>query len=229
MKKNNKGFVLAETLIVTVFLMVLFSMLYSNFYPLIGEYEKRENYDTVDGKYAVFWLKRIIEDSAYDFSINTINNKEYIRFQCKDVSEYNEQRLTCINLVKAMQVEGCDGNGNNCEIFITKYRLGYADSTSSFKTVIQNNKKRYEEDCSGDTCRQQYIDTCQTERKLPADTCTEEADSKIFKSRFRDYVETLPDYATASLNDARYRVIAVFHNKKDNNNYYSYATIEVNR
>ena len=24
-------------------------MLYSNFYPLIGEYEKRENYDTVDG------------------------------------------------------------------------------------------------------------------------------------------------------------------------------------
>ena len=51
MKKiNNKGFVLAETLVVTVFLMVLFTMIYSNFYPLIGEYEKRENYDDVDGK-----------------------------------------------------------------------------------------------------------------------------------------------------------------------------------
>ena len=38
MKKiNNKGFVLAETLVVTVFLMILFTMIYSNFYPLIGE------------------------------------------------------------------------------------------------------------------------------------------------------------------------------------------------
>ena len=55
MKKNsNKGFVLAETLVTTVFLMVIFTMIYTNFYPLIGEYEKRENYDTADGKYAAF-------------------------------------------------------------------------------------------------------------------------------------------------------------------------------
>ena len=55
MKKiNNKGFVLAETLVVTVFLMILFTMIYSNFYPLIGEYEKRENYDDVDGKYVAY-------------------------------------------------------------------------------------------------------------------------------------------------------------------------------
>ena len=50
LKFNNKGFVLAETLVVTVFLMVIFGMLYSNFYPLIGEYEKRETYDDVDSK-----------------------------------------------------------------------------------------------------------------------------------------------------------------------------------
>lgn len=65
LKFNNKGFVLAETLVVTVFLMVIFGMLYSNFYPLIGEYEKRETYDDVDSKYAVYWLKRMIEDNDY--------------------------------------------------------------------------------------------------------------------------------------------------------------------
>ena len=69
MKKiNNKGFVLAETLVVTVFLMILFTMIYSNFYPLIGEYEKRENYDDVDGKYVSYWMKKLVEDQNYSIS-----------------------------------------------------------------------------------------------------------------------------------------------------------------
>ena len=42
MKKiNSSGFVLAETLVVTVFLMVIFSMIYASFIPLVGEYEKK--------------------------------------------------------------------------------------------------------------------------------------------------------------------------------------------
>ena len=44
MKKNStSGFILAETLVVTVFLMTIFTMLYVNFYPLIGEYEKEKH------------------------------------------------------------------------------------------------------------------------------------------------------------------------------------------
>ena len=72
MKKiNNKGFVLAETLVVTVFLMILFTMIYSNFYPLIGEYEKRENYDDVDGKYVAYWMKKLVEDQEYKITTST--------------------------------------------------------------------------------------------------------------------------------------------------------------
>ena len=69
MKKiNEKGFILAETLIVSVFLMIIFAMIYSNFYPLIGEYEKRENYDDVDGKYTAYWIKKMVESSEYKFT-----------------------------------------------------------------------------------------------------------------------------------------------------------------
>ena len=64
-KLNNKGFILAETLVVTVFLMVIFTMLYTNYYPLMGEYQKRENYDDVDGKYVAYWMKKLIEDASY--------------------------------------------------------------------------------------------------------------------------------------------------------------------
>ena len=55
MKKNfNKGFALVETLIVSVFVVSIIGIIFINFYPLIGEAEKRENYDNVDDKYAAF-------------------------------------------------------------------------------------------------------------------------------------------------------------------------------
>ncbi len=238
MKKNrlnNKGFVLAETLVVTVFLMILFSMLYTNFYPLIGEYEKRENYDTVDGKYAVFWLKRMIEDKSYNLLASTEDNvnfdsRAYVRFECSDVSEIDEKRATCINLVKSLQIEGCDKNGDNCEIYITKYRIGDPkEEESNFKATVKDNLKKYEENCFSNQCRQKYISKCKGTKNLSDAECAEEADKKVFRSSFQDYVKSLPDYTIDSINGADYRVVTEIHNRKDNNNYYSYATIEVNR
>ena len=48
--------------------MVIFTMLYNNFYPLIGEYEKRETYNDIDSMYSVYWLKRMIEEPSYQIS-----------------------------------------------------------------------------------------------------------------------------------------------------------------
>ena len=238
MKKiNSSGFVLAETLVVTVFLMVIFGMLYSNFFPLVGEYEKREHYDNVDGKYAVYWLKRMIEDASYNIpntKVDDIKNNGYVRFQCSDILEDDEKKAFCINLVKNLQVSNCDGNGNGCDIFITRYRLDSPGDTSRtwFKQEVKLGKKRYEESCNGDACKTNFINTCVSETagtEKDVLNCTKKAEKNIFNSGFQDYIFSLPDYAAESLNYANYRVIAVFHNVKDNNNYYSYATIEVNR
>ena len=236
MKKiNSSGFVLAETLVVTVFLMAIFAMLYSSFLPLAGEYEKRENYDNVDGKYAVYWIKRMIEDSSYSIpNGNNIKTKGYVRFNCSNISNDEEKQLFCINMVKNLQVANCDKNGNNCDIFITRYRIDNPSDTSRkwFKSIIKDTTKRYQENCSGSNCRNTYINNC-IENSLEASnvesSCAAKADKKVFQSGFQDYVFSLPDYAAESLNYANYRVFAVFHNKKDNNNYYSYATIEVSR
>lgn len=67
-KLNRGGFVLVETLVVTVFVMSIFSILYNNFYPLMGEYEKREVYDEVDAKYATYWIKKMIQDPDVKFT-----------------------------------------------------------------------------------------------------------------------------------------------------------------
>lgn len=238
MKKiNSSGFVLAETLVVTVFLMVIFSMIYASFLPLVGEYEKRENYDNVDGKYGVYWIKRMIEDSSYnipDSKSNYIKDKGYLRFECSDIKEDEEKREFCINIVKNLQVASCDKNGDNCEIYITKYRLDNSndDSRVWFKQAVRSNVKNYQEFCSGDGCKDAYINSClegAEDNEENRAKCMEKSEKKVFRSGFQDYVFNLPDYTYESLNYANYRVIACFHNKKDNNNYYSYATIEVSR
>ena len=111
MKKiNNKGFVLAETLVVTVFLMILFTMIYSNFYPLIGEYEKRENYDDVDGKYVSYWMKKLVEDQNYSISEakkTNMRNYGFFRLECSDLNNNSQQTTLCNNLLQAYEINGC--------------------------------------------------------------------------------------------------------------------------
>ena len=245
MKKNNqKGFVLAETLVVTVFLMVIFAMVYSNFYPLVGEYEKREVYDDVDGKYSAYWLKQMIQSAVYDIAGNearkyNLDTYGYVRFECKDLSDV-DSRTVCKNVVSSLQINGCDGAGNYCDIYVTNYQIGHIESglIADFKESVRTNLIKSKENCNGtaSACKTNYVNNCKnnysgkfesTEKKT--EFCQELADKKVFSGGFKDYVLALPDYITPSPNYAAYRVIAVVHNRRDNNNYYSYETIEVSR
>jgi hypothetical protein len=231
MKKfDNNGFVLAETLIVTVFLMVLFAMIYSNFYPLVGEYEKRETYDDVDGKYTAYWVKRMIEDSSYTLSTGKstfFNTHGFVRFECSDITDADKQNI-CISLMKKLEIKGCNSRGKNCEAYITRYQLRKNGDTSGkyFKDVIKNNNLvRNNETYNGN-----FISNCVGNIAQTNEECTSLANKKIFSSAFRDYIISLPDYSAAnSLNNAKYRVIVMMQTKTDNNNYYSYATIEVSK
>lgn len=246
MKKfGNRGFVLAETLVVTVFLMTIFAMIYYYFYPLIGEYEKREVYDDVDGKYSVYWIKRIIEDSGYSIDTSTTEGKTkkeifqkygYFRFECKDVTEADEKRQMCKTLVRALQVEGCTPNGNMCNIFVTAYKIGDGVNPAPapggrvfFKNAVSTNLYRWQEGCnaSESTCIANFKDMCLKEKYYDEPKCDSIAKSKVFSGGLQDYIELLPDFKTPSSNGAMYRIIVSFQHRTDNNNYYSFATMEV--
>lgn len=232
-KNNNHGFVLAETLVVSVFLLVIFGMLYSNFYPLIGEYEKRENYDDVDSKYAIYWIKKMIEDGTYNPTgkISYYNNIRYfMRFECSDITDQSKRDI-CINLVDEFEVDGCD-KGDKCEIFITPYTI------VNFKETVNSGiVKRFKEKCTktDNECRADYVKYCvdNYQGTAPLETKTSNCNTKALKNVFdtglSEYINTLPDYRAPSLNSATSRVIVRFHHRKDSNSYYSYATIEVNR
>ena len=129
-KLNSKGFVMTETLVVAVFIMGIFGIMYNNYYPLIGEYERREVFDDVDSKYGAFWIKRFIQHSSYDLSAaqkNTINNNGYVLFSCNNIN--NDYRKTmCNKLLKELEVK--DYNLQP-KVYITKYNL------ESFKNYVE--------------------------------------------------------------------------------------------
>ncbi|HIR48540.1 MAG TPA: hypothetical protein IAB35_01000 [Candidatus Faecimonas gallistercoris] len=178
MKKNNKGFVLVETLVVTVFVMAVFSVIYVNFYPLVGEYERREFYDDVDSKYGAYWIKRFIQSSSYDFyrsgGLNAnITSNGYANFQCSELG--SEDRNFCSEMWSRLGIN---------KVVVTTYNI------QTFKDKIQSN-------------------------------------STGFTENFVSYIEYLPNFEVASENGAKFRVLVEFKQTSEDEEYYSYANMEV--
>lgn len=127
LKMNQKGFALAETLIVSVFVMTIFTIIFLNFFPMMGEYERRQNYDDVDSIYKVFLIKRMFESPQAN-SITTFNSisstNPYILYNLKK-SDGTIDYSICTNLIKTSGVEYCKNLINETKtskIILTKYK-----------------------------------------------------------------------------------------------------------
>jgi len=202
---NQKGFVLAETLIVTVFMMIIFTMIYTELYPIIGLYEQREIYDDVDGEYAAYWIKRIVEDDYVisENDITKINENGYIRFSCNNVSDSTKNQV-CSDLVNALEIKNCRSDGTQCDIYITKYQIGTLDpngeklgETFFKKAVKENSLTRASENCNDVTnnCNNNYYKTC----------CEDNyGDASICENGFSNYKE---DIGSVGDNDTAKNVI----------------------
>ena len=194
---TNKGFVLVETLITAVFVMAIFSVVYVNFYPIMAEYEKRENFDDVDSKYSVYWIKRIIQSSSVSFEnciSSDINNNKYHQFQCSDIDANDKTTVRyCNDLINLLDI--AKDEAGKPTIYITSYKIGNRDNMddkNNFKGVVEENA------------------------------------GSVFSSGFQDYVSYLPTYSkTSSINGACYRVLIEYHHTRDDNDYWTYSTMEI--
>lgn len=140
-KINNKGFVLVETIIVSVFIMGLCTFLFLNILPLIGEYEKIENYDSLDSKYAIheirkFILREIKADSTKKTVLTSVssfykytNNNDF----CNKFSNNNY----CNKLLSS---DYLDVTG----IIISNFKLSYKNSISNSSTLNRGMKEYIE-------------------------------------------------------------------------------------
>lgn len=123
MKKNSKGFVLAEAIIVSVFVLGMFTYLAMNVIPLISRYERVVNYDNPQEIYLANTLyEEMMEletsnnvQNRITMSINNNNNvlkcNDSVNNTCTGSSEFYEE------LGKALKIEAIYtyDTDNNCE------------------------------------------------------------------------------------------------------------------
>ncbi len=121
---NRKGFMLVETLIVGVFIMGIFSLLYTNFFPLIGEYERYKNYDTVEATYIVHWARMIALKGLTESSYTSARSKGYVDISDCSIYTNNDWQMYCESFKVSNNVE---------KIYLTTY------STTKFKNYIKDN------------------------------------------------------------------------------------------
>lgn len=98
-KKNDKGFMLAETLIVTTFVASVLIYLFIQFTNLSKSYDESYIYNTTEGLYALEDIKNYMysDYEALSFIKSTLNSADYI--DISDCSMFNDKEY-CKNLFK---------------------------------------------------------------------------------------------------------------------------------
>ena len=90
---NKKGFVLMETLVVTLFTLFTFSLLYNNAVPLLGKYQELEYFNDLDTTYDLYHIKKFLRN---DPSLATIKSSHYKVITCNNGSITNQ--ASCYSL-----------------------------------------------------------------------------------------------------------------------------------
>ncbi len=131
------GFVLVETLIVTVFVMSIFVFVYRNSVPMIGQYERMQKFDDIDSVYAADMMKKMIENYI-DFTVidQKLQNATYIDISnCNDTTYYRDSSY-CTKLKNNLHIDDTD------LVILTKYNLSTTlpGTNTSFRSYVNENE-----------------------------------------------------------------------------------------
>lgn len=102
--KKQKGFVLVETIVTAVFVLGLFTFLIANILPLVGDYERGLEHDSIESKYDAHLIRKmILKDSNHCRIKNllTLPDKNYYLFEKDRICGY----LSNVNYCKLLLSE----------------------------------------------------------------------------------------------------------------------------
>jgi len=105
-KLNNQGFLLVETLIVSVFVMTTLLFIFIQFQKLDSSYKRTLKYNTTDGLYAVYNIRQYILTNGYTDLISDfiVLDDPYLNISsCPSTSLTNVEY--CAALVTSLQIK----------------------------------------------------------------------------------------------------------------------------
>ena len=171
MKKNNKGFVLAEAIIVSVFVLGMFTYLAMNVIPLISRYERVVNYDNPQ---EIYLANTLYEEMLNVEATNNIKTDIELSIENTNNGTGDEPNLTCTGskgeictgsvdfykeLGKALKIEAiytydttnlnknCEGISNDkglknyCEYYIKRKNGEVKSITKAFMIKFSGDKE----------------------------------------------------------------------------------------
>lgn len=129
---NKKGFVLVETIITSVFVLGIFAFIVANVLPIIGEYEKAADYDSVDSIYDAHLIRKMILKSSEDRVVKLLtlpegDGKNYYLFDKDDICLFLSNENYCKALLSRDYLDVK-------EILITNYDIkdGLVQASKNF-------------------------------------------------------------------------------------------------
>ena len=145
--KNKKGFVMTETLVVTVFLVTIFTFIYVSIIPLFGKYEDVTERETdIDIVYKLYHIRKMLYSDPNKSSIITMATNPTTSLP------YESKELTCDNFT---DVTYCNTLMNFLELPNNSYKLVYIhdifdsierNEIKKINTDLEKYLKRYEQD-----------------------------------------------------------------------------------
>ncbi len=124
---NNKGFVLVESIVASVFVLGLFTFIIANILPLIADYDEGTYYDSIDSIYDAHMIGKMILKNPDQRVANLVSfpvDKDYYVFDGTDICMYLSNSSYCRTLLSRDYLDVK-------KIIITNYEISDAFITAS--------------------------------------------------------------------------------------------------
>jgi len=196
MRKNSKGFMLAEVVVSGTIIITSMVILYATFNKLYTMYNERNSYYNIDGMYASKMMADYLINDDFNNKINDIfgNSTNYVVIangECQLSNKREKNDGTVIEVNASIDQNLCSG-------LQKAYNVNTMIITEYDKSVLLNEIKK-------DTRLNKIAD----------------GTNLIFNQTFKDYIDFVVNYYNIGDNNVNYNYIILTEIKNGDNYYYS--------
>ncbi|MEG0137475.1 MAG: hypothetical protein RR708_00610 [Bacilli bacterium] len=127
-KDKNKGFMLTETLIVSTMLITVLLLMYVQFKNVIRSYDQSFTYNTINGMYGLYNVKKYIEQENFDIMASRLITDEYVDItECSSI--YFKVPSYCNQLFESLDIK---------KIYLAKENIENLKEKNNFNTDMND-------------------------------------------------------------------------------------------